>query len=115
MAPELEAFAAASFSLKTNQISDLVETPYGYHIIKLLEKLPPSKIPFDKVSADIKNYLADVEINKRLPAYIQKIEAEYDVKFLGPNYSPPPPVPPPASAAPAAPADFIGPPAPPGL
>jgi parvulin-like peptidyl-prolyl isomerase len=130
MAPELEAFAAAAFSLKTNQISDPVETPYGFHIIKLLERLPPSKVPFDSASASIKDYLADVEINKQLPAYIPKIEAEYDVKFLGPNYSPTPSVPPPApAAAPAtpalatpatpaaavAPSAFIGPPAPPDL
>jgi parvulin-like peptidyl-prolyl isomerase len=138
-APQLEPFAAAAFSLKTNQISDLVETPYGYDIIKLLEKLPPSKRPFDQVSAVIRDYLADAEISKRLPAYIPKVEAEYGVKFLGPNYSPTPLVPPAAPpappapparptpptpatpampvapVAPVAPVPFIGPPAPPGL
>jgi hypothetical protein len=126
MAPELEGFEAASFSLKTNQVSDLVETPYGYHIIKLLERLPASKVSFDKVSAGIKEYLADVEINKQLPTYIPRIEAEYSVKFLDPNYSPTPLVPPATPATPAAPSTnpapfigppvpFIGPPAPPGL
>ena len=122
-APELEGFEAASFSLKTNQISDLVETPYGYHIIKLLGKLPASRVPFDKASADIKEYLADVEINKQLPTYIPRIEAEFNVKFLDPNYSPTPLLPPAAPAAPGTnaapfigpPAPFIGPPAPPGL
>ena len=107
MAPALEGFEAASFSLKTNQISDLVETPFGYHIIKLVEKLPPSKRPFDKVSAGIKEYLANAEINKQLPVYIPKIEAEYDVKFLLLGYSPSPlaaPAPPAASATNATPA-----------
>ncbi len=99
MMPALEGFEAASFSLKTNQISDLVETPFGYHVIKLLERVPPSKIPFDKVSAGIKDYLANDEINKRLPVYIPKIEAEYSVKFLMPGYSPSPL---PAPAAPGA-------------
>jgi len=121
MAPALEAFEAASFSLKTNQISDLVETPYGYHIIKLLEKLPPSKMPFEKVSAGIKDYLTDAEINKQLSAFLSKIEADYNVKFLDPNFAPSPLAPPaaaatteapPAAAAPATSPDFIGPPSP---
>ena len=84
-----------------------METPFGYHIIKLVEKLPPSKRPFDKVSAGIKEYLANAEINKQLPVYIPKIEAEYDVKFLLPGYSPSPlaaPAPPAASATNATPA-----------
>lgn len=102
MVAALEGFEAASFSLTTNQISDLVETPFGYHIIKLLEKLPPSKMPFDnKISAGIKEYLANVEINKQLPAYVPKIEAEYNVKFLDPNFSPTPLAAPAPNAPPA--------------
>ena len=53
------------------------------------------RVPFEKVSAGIKEYLADKEINRQLPAYIPKIEAEYDVKFLGTNFSPTPLLPPP--------------------
>ena len=95
-----EGFEAASFSLRTNQISDLVETPVGFHIIKLLEKLPASKVPLDnKVAAEIRKYLANQEINKGLPAYVPKIEAEYKVKITFPDYSPSPLVPPAAPAS----------------
>jgi len=100
--PGLEGFEMASFSLKTNQISDLVETTYGYHIIKLLEKRPASKMPFDDdVAASIKEYLVSAEINDQLPAYLPKLEAEYDVKFLDPNYSPTLLLPPGTPATPA--------------
>ena len=47
MAPEFEA---AAFSLTNNQVSDVITTAYGYHIIKLLDKTPAKKLALtDKV------------------------------------------------------------------
>src|SRR5262249_33653154 len=38
-------FEAAAFALKKGEISPVVTTEYGYHIIKLLEKLPARVVP----------------------------------------------------------------------
>ena len=54
MAPEFEA---AAFSMQTNQISDIVTTQYGYHIIKMSEKIPAHKLAYDEVKKKIKDYL----------------------------------------------------------
>src|SRR5207245_5522008 len=53
MVPEFEA---AAFSLQTNQVSDIVTTPFGYHIIKLSEKIPPHKVELAKVQDDSTGY-----------------------------------------------------------
>ena len=76
-------FETASFGLgKVNQISDIVPTQYGFHIIKLLEKIPARKIPFSEVSVRIKEQLALEEIRNRLPAYLERIKKEAQVEIL---------------------------------
>ena len=79
MVPE---FDAAAFSLKTNQISDVVTTAFGYHIIKLSEKIPARKVDLAKVADDIKQHLRTQEMQKLLPAFTEKLKQEAGVEIL---------------------------------
>jgi parvulin-like peptidyl-prolyl isomerase len=82
--------AAAAFSLTNNQVSDVITTAYGYHIIKLIDKTSAKKLTLtDKVpSSDvtiasrIKEYLALRETEKRAPAYLEKLQKAADVQIL---------------------------------
>ncbi len=51
------AFDKALFALKKGQISDVVESEFGYHLIKLLDVHPSATIAFTKVKQDIINDL----------------------------------------------------------
>lgn len=79
MAPEFEA---AAFSMKVNQISDVVETLYGYHVIKLLERIPPRTIEYSKVETRIKETLLREAVEKALPDFIEKLKKEAAVEIL---------------------------------
>jgi parvulin-like peptidyl-prolyl isomerase len=90
MVPEFEA---ASFSLTNNQISDVVTTQYGYHIIQLLDKTPARKLALtDKLPSsdstladDIKNFLTGQKLQELAPAYIQKLSQSPGVEILDPT------------------------------
>lgn len=47
------AFSKAAFDLKPGEISDIVQTPYGFHIIKAEEITEPRTAPFDEVKSEI--------------------------------------------------------------
>ena len=78
-------FEAAAFSLTNNQISDIVTTEYGYHIIKLLDKTPAHKIELAKVSDNIKSYLLRQKLAPLAPRYLLKLKQDADVQILDDN------------------------------
>jgi len=49
----VKPFADAAFAMKKGEISNVVETEYGYHIIQLVDVRGGEKQPFDAVRADI--------------------------------------------------------------
>jgi len=85
-------FEAAAFSMTNNQISDVVITRYGYHIIQLLDKTPARKLaltdhlpPGDTTLADeIKNFLTAQKLQELAPAFIEKLSKSPGVEILDP-------------------------------
>ncbi len=53
-----EAFAAAAFLLPKGEVSDIVESEYGFHLIKVTDRKPGQKIAFETVEEDVRGMFA---------------------------------------------------------
>ncbi len=69
-------FEQAAFSLKPMQISDLVKTQYGYHIIQVLAKEPAHLRAFDEVKGEIAGELKRQRVTERMQSLADTAEAE---------------------------------------
>ncbi|MGO8839147.1 MAG: peptidylprolyl isomerase [Limisphaerales bacterium] len=79
MVPEFEA---AAFSMTNNQVSDVITSQYGYHIIQLLGKTPAKTMDFATATPRIKDYLVLQKSEKLAPAYLDKLKKAADVQIL---------------------------------
>ena len=73
-------FEKAAFGLKPGEVSGVVSTVFGYHIIKLTEALPPSVQPFDEVKAKIVEYLKREKVRAEIPTLLKELREKAKIE-----------------------------------
>lgn len=73
-------FEEAALKLKEGEISQLVDTPFGYHIIKLYEKLPEEEFSLEDKKDEISDIVIENKRNERWDELIEEWKGQAKIK-----------------------------------
>lgn len=77
----VKPFEDASFSVPVGEISDIVETNYGYHIIKVIERKPEER-PFEDVKDGMRRKLEQEKRNQVYNDNLKRLKEKANFKVI---------------------------------
>jgi peptidyl-prolyl cis-trans isomerase C len=78
----VKPFEEAAFSMQVNQVSQVVETRFGYHLIKVDDKKPEKTLAYDEVKDKISERLKQEKIQKGAQEYVEVLKKDAKIEKL---------------------------------
>lgn len=76
----VQEFEDVVFNMKEGEVSDVFETPFGYHIAKLHERVPAGPVPLEAVKEDVREKLTEDFRQKAVEDFVDELKAKAEIQ-----------------------------------
>ncbi|MFH2202960.1 MAG: peptidylprolyl isomerase [Elusimicrobiota bacterium] len=73
-------FEQAAFALAVGDVSEPVETDFGFHLIRVQEKRASEPLNFDKLQSDIKQFIMSIDHQEALLAFVESLRKKATIE-----------------------------------